>query len=182
MSSSTRRQTLFVIVFLIVVFAFVMTYRMAVVHGQSMEPTYQNGQVVLVRRYNWLCPPLHHNDVILIRKDRDVLIKRVYRLPGEEVDDPQVRRLTFLHNLDDYYEQQRVQTPMGTDVRLIVPDGFVVVLGDNRRVSEDSRLFGPLPERNVLGIVMGAPPPPANIGATADRRNTTLRMAANRAR
>ncbi len=176
MSPSTRRQTLFVAVFLVVVFAFVMTYRMAVVHGESMEPTYQNGQVVLVRRAGLLGLPLHHNDVILIRKDRDVLIKRVYRLPGEEIDDPEIRRLTFFNNVADYYEQKKVQTPEGEVTRLIVPEGFVVVLGDNRRVSEDSRLFGPLPLRNVLGTVVGAPPPPAGLNMT-DARPGSLRRA-----
>jgi signal peptidase I len=161
MSRANRRQTLFVLVFLIVVLGFVTTFRMGVVRGDSMYPTYLNGQVVLVRRRNWLSGPLHHNDVVLVRKDRDVLIKRVWRLPGEEVDDPGVRRPTFLNNLQDYYEQERVQTPDGTEeTRLFVPQGFLVILGDNRRVSEDSRIFGPVPERDVLGVVVASPPPP----------------------
>lgn len=163
MSRANRRQTLFVLVFLIVVLGFVTTFRMGLVRGDSMYPTYLNGQVVLVRRRNWFSGPLHHNDVVLVRKDRDVLIKRVWRLPGEEVDAPNVRRPTFLNDLQDYYEQQRVQMPDGREeTRLFVPQGFLVILGDNRRVSEDSRIFGPVPERDVLGVVVASPPPPAS--------------------
>jgi signal peptidase I len=178
MSSATRRQTALIAIFLVLVFIFVSMYHIAIVSGQSMEPTYQNGQVVLVRRRNWLSPPLHHNDVILIRRDRDVLIKRVYRLPGEEIDDPGIQRLAFINNVADYYEQQKVQTPEGSMTRLTVPAGFVAVLGDNRRNSEDSRMFGPLPERNVLGVVVNAPPPPDGEGQAAALRGPALAAAA----
>ncbi|HZO89850.1 MAG TPA: signal peptidase I [Chthonomonadaceae bacterium] len=160
MSPDTRRQAIFVAVFLIVVVMFVLTFRLGVVHGQSMAPTYQDGQVVLVRRRNLWSGPLHHDDVVLVRKDRDVLIKRIYLLPGEELTNPAIVRATFVNNVADYYEQQITDTPRGPITRLFVPEGFIVVLGDNRRVSDDSRQFGPVPIRNVLGVVVGSPPPP----------------------
>lgn len=162
MSRAARRQLLFIVVFLVVVVLFVTTFRMGLVRGDSMEPTYHNGQVVLVRRRNWFSPPLHHNDVVLLRKDRDVIIKRVFRLPGEEIDSsyPNVLLPTLRRELIDYYEQKVVQTPRGPVMHLYVPDHFLVVIGDNLRISEDSRVFGPVPEHDVLGTVVGAPPPP----------------------
>src|SRR5262249_51459517 len=135
---------------------------MGVVRGDSMESTYQNGQVVLVRRRNLFSPPLRHNDVVLLRKDRDVIIKRVYRLPGEEIDEtfPNVLAYTRLNGMEDYYEQKVEQTPQRPKTHYYVPDGSLVILGDNLRVSEDSRIFGPVPERDVLGVVVNAPGPP----------------------
>ncbi len=162
MNSGTRRQTMFVVVFLCIVLLFVTSFRMGIVRGDSMEPTYQNGQVVLVKRFNRFSAPLHHNDVILIKKDRDVIIKRVYRLPGEEVTDafPNLLAFTNYNRLADYYEQQIVKTKEGSVTHLRVPDGYIAILGDNLKVSEDSRIFGPVPIRDILGTVVRAPGPP----------------------
>ncbi len=159
MSHTGRRQTLFVVVFLVVVVLFVTNFRMGVVSGASMYPTYQDGQVVLVRRRTWFSSPLKRNDVVLLRQGRDVIIKRIYRLPGEEVDHfyPDVKQKAFASGLADYYEQQVVP---GQEPRLFVPKGYLVVLGDNLPVSGDSRVFGPVPVRNVLGTVVNSPGPP----------------------
>ena len=138
MKPSSRRQTLFVIVFLIVVILFVSTYRMGLVRGDSMYPTYVNGQVVLVRRLGMLTPPLKRGDVVVVRKDNDYIIKRIYRLPGEEITDPTVHRLTFQNEMSDYYEQPLAKGGVpSSHERLFVPEGYLVILGENPRVSED---------------------------------------------
>lgn len=163
MKPSSRRQTLFVVVFLIVVILFVSTFRMGLVRGDSMYPTYVNGQVVLVRRLGWLTPPLKRGDVVVVRKDNDYIIKRIYRLPGEEVTDPIILQMTFQNEMSDYYEQPFLKNGLPSSrERLFVPDGSLVILGDNPRVSEDSRMFGPIPIRDVMGVVVASPPPPNN--------------------
>lgn len=164
MSRSVRRQVAYVIVFLIVVLLFMTMFRMGVVRGSSMDPTYENGQVVLVQRRNWFSRPLRRNDVVLIRHDRDVLIKRIYRLEGEEMTNTSLYTAenVYYSGLEDYFEQS---SPAKTKSRrsysrLFVPKGYLVVLGDNIRNSEDSRVFGPLPASDVLGVVVNSPPPP----------------------
>ena len=160
---------MFIGVFLIVVLMFVTTYCMGVVRGASMEPTYQDGQVVLVRRHNMLHPALHRNDVVLLQRDRgEVIIKRIYRLPGEEVipGHPYLIHSLEPRGLKDYYEQVTVKTPAGLATRYFVPRGYIAVLGDNPDVSEDSRFFGPVPVADVIGTVVDAPAPPVN---TAER-------------
>jgi signal peptidase I len=167
MSRSVRRQVAFVSVFLVVVALFVTMFRMGVVRGSSMEPTYENGQVVLVQRRNRFSPPLKRSDVILVRHDRDVLIKRIYRLEDEEMTDtfPYTAAMIRHSGLDDYYEQQPAIAPVnGPPPRLFVPRGYVVVLGDNIRNSEDSRVFGPVPMRDILGVVVNSPRPPYETG------------------
>lgn len=160
MPSATRRQLVFIVVFLVVVLLFVTTFRMGVVHGSSMSPTYDNGQVVLVRRHTWLSPALHRNAVVLLRVGRDVIIKRIYRLPGEELGSSFFydEQKAFDSGLSDYYEQ--MTPPGGGRPRLVVPDGYLVVIGDNLNGSEDSRVFGPVAIRDVLGVVVNSPPPP----------------------
>ena len=153
-----RRQTVLIGVFLLLVVMFLVLFRMGVVRGESMTPTYQDGQVVLVSRRHGYSPPLRHNDVVLLRKDRDVIIKRVYRLEGEEIDDafPFLLSMTLALDLGDYYEH-KIEAG---HIRYFVPQGYIVVLGDNLRVSEDSRYFGPVPVRDVLGTAVAAPGAP----------------------
>ncbi|HLI47943.1 MAG TPA: signal peptidase I [Chthonomonas sp.] len=162
MSPSTRRQVVFVAVFLVIVLLFMLTFRLSIVDGDSMLPTYHSGQIVLVWRRGPFCPPLRRNEVVLVRQARDVIIKRIFRLPGEPLGHsfPDLQDLAFRNGLADYYEQHIVQTPHGPQVELTVPKGYIVVLGDNLAVSEDSRVFGPVPEKDVLGVVVNSPPPP----------------------
>ena len=123
----------------------------------------------MVLRRTWFSPALKTGDVVLVRHGRDVLIKRIYRLQGEEID---VRVTAFLHssdssNLSDYYEQSPSKN--SALPRLTVPQGYVVVLGDNGPQSEDSRQFGPVPIRDIIGKVVNAPPPPINNGMPTPR-------------
>ena len=72
--------------------------------------------------------------------------------------------------LDDYYEQQPALAPAGGPrPRLFVPKDYLVVLGDNIRNSEDSRVFGPVPIRDVLGVVVNSPRPPYETGSAPFR-------------
>ena len=116
-----------------------------------------------------LHPALHRNDVVLLQRDRgEVIIKRIYRLPGDEVipGHPYLIRSREPRGLNDYYEQETVKTPGGPSTRYFVPRGYIAVLGDNPDVSEDSRFYGPVPIADVLGTVVDAPGPPVN---TAER-------------
>lgn len=166
-----RRQTVFVFVFLIVVILFVSTLCMGVVRGASMDPTYHDGQVVLVRRRNLLNNTLNHNDVVLVQREHDVIIKRIYLLPGEELaaSTNYVLLMTRLHGLIDYYDQKTIKSNQEEKVHYYVPKGYVVILGDNQKVSEDSRAFGPVPIRDIIGKVVNSPGPPSQ-----DKENSTV--------
>lgn len=156
-----RRQTLFVLVFLVVVVAFTTTFCNGIVRGSSMERTYYDGETVLVRRRTYFPAPLKQGDVVLLHRERgEVIIKRIFRLPGEEVT-KEVNRLSNLETgefLADYYEQQTASTERGEKIRYFVPEGFIVVLGDNADVSVDSRVFGPVPIRDIIGTVVNPRP------------------------
>ncbi len=162
MRYGSRRQTLLIGIFLILVLVFMTTFRMGVVTGQSMSPTFSDGQVVLVRRIATFGRPLRRGDVVLVNNDHDVIIKRVFRTPGEEIDHsfPDVLRSTIRRDLTDYYEQKTVNTPTGPQKHFYVQDGYLVVIGDNTSNSEDSRVFGPVSMKDVLGVVVRSPPAP----------------------
>jgi signal peptidase I len=155
--SHARRNLFAVGVFVVVVILFTSTFRLAVVRGESMLPTYRDGQLVLVNKVRALNGPLNRGDVVLVEHGNDVLIKRVAFLPGDEIPP----RDTWMFRRVLEFFDVLPPTPNGPPFsRLKVPPGFLVVLGDNRRVSEDSRAFGPVKENEVIGRVVNAPSKP----------------------
>jgi signal peptidase I len=79
----------------------------------------------------------------------NVLIKRVIGLPGETVEGRDGH--VFVNNrlLLEPYLPPGLQTETFDPVK--IPPGRVWVMGDNRENSEDSHVFGPIPERSIVG-------------------------------
>jgi signal peptidase I len=146
------------------VFHLLCPWQIGVVSGASMEPSFRSHQIILVDRQYYRSHPVHHGDVIILRTDDAVLIKRVYALGGDsfwtlmnaddgvlfrDIIDP--ARLPRLKRLLPLLHSYRL-------TRLTVPPGMVYVVGDNTNASLDSRHFGPVPLASVLGRVRNAPP------------------------
>jgi signal peptidase I len=104
--------------------------------GPSMQPTYVDGDRVLVRRSN----NPSRGDVAVLRPNRPGsrpgwMIKRVVALAGDPMS-ADVARAAGMAPGDP------------------VPDGHVVLHGDNAAVSSDSRVWGPAATERVLGVVV----------------------------
>lgn len=155
MRRRARRQTIAVMVFVVVALFFAVSFRTAVVKGDSMLPTYHDGQIVLVNRLYRLVSPLRPGDVVLVRKGHEVLIKRVGYVAGDTIDG---RSAWSFYRVSEYFDA--VPASGASPPLLRVPPGYVVVLGDNKSISDDSRSFGPVAVRDVLGRVVNAPPKP----------------------
>jgi len=119
------RQAVALFVFLIIAFLYHSFFTLSVVRGKSMEPTFHDGQVILVGKGGLLFGPLKHGDVVVFTRNGQLLVKRVVALPYETAPD-------------------------GTRV----PANHIYVVGDNLEVSEDSRAFGPIPLSSVIGKVL----------------------------
>jgi signal peptidase I len=126
--------------------------RLVRMQGHSMEPTFHPGQWLLVRRLNWPSPALKDGEVIVFRKDGEVLMKRIAALAGEfPPEDSQGdlwrARITADRRLS------RLAGPLAVREDP-VPPGQLYVLGDNPPLSEDSRDFGPIPQSAVIWRVL----------------------------
>jgi signal peptidase I len=129
----------------------------------SMENTLLVGDRVIV---NELVPglvPLRRGDVVVFEdpggwlgqtRGAD-LIKRVIGLPGDRVSccDALGRLEVNGRAIDEPYVElpPGVDRVSGVDFDVIVPDGAVWVMGDNRWNSADSRAHGAVPIRDVVG-------------------------------
>jgi signal peptidase I len=91
-------------------------------------------------------------------------VKRIIGLPGDTVTvlgDGQVRINGKKLDESGYIENDRLGGESGT---WKVPDGDIFVMGDNRRQSCDSRVWGPLPKSELIGKVFAIYWPPRRIG------------------
>lgn len=114
-----------------------------VVEGDSMAPTLQPGQRVLVR------PPwrLRRGDVVVVRLGEVTSLKRVVGLPGERVALSGGRLVVDGEVVAEPYVARR-----SSDAAWTVPVDHVVVLGDHRGRSTDSRLHGPVARSRVRAV------------------------------
>lgn len=127
------------------------------IDGTSMEPNLHNTELILVDKWTYLFHPPQRGDVIVFKAPPDPAedyVKRVIGLPGDTVT---VKGTTVivdgvtLH--ENYVAPQDQGVPPGarTITNMVVPPNEYFVLGDNRAVSADSRIWGFLPRQNIIG-------------------------------
>ncbi len=134
------------------------------VFGQSMEPNLHTDQRIVVEKLSYRFHLPRRGDVVVLKLPRDVselLIKRVIALPGETVE---IRDGSVWIDGQPLDEPYLTQPTAGQMAPLVVPEGHVFVLGDNRGYSNDSRAFGPVPLENIVGHAWLSYWPPNAIG------------------
>ena len=135
-------------------------FRLGIVCGASMEPTYHNGQAILVDRRYYYQHPVARGDVLLLRQDGRTLIKRVFALAGDSFhvlvcpDETGVNRYILdEQDIPRLRRAFRFATAGQRISRIRIPADSIYVLGDNTSASIDSRDFGTVPLTDVIGRV-----------------------------
>ena len=133
------------------------------VRGASMKPNFHDGEYILTDKISYRFGEPKRGDVIIFTSptDSDVdFIKRIIGLPGEKVkiSDGQVTIKNSEHK-DGFVLQEPYETlgptaggkeaPQNTEISIGENEYFV--LGDNRLESFDSRSWGNLPKKNIIG-------------------------------
>ena len=133
-----------------------------IVSGASMEPTFDNYHYLIIDRVSYSFGEPSRGDVIVFDLPQNTsraLIKRIIGLPGETVI---LEHSTITIVNDEYPEGFMLDEPyldpehVGgvSDLRATLSADQYFVLGDNREVSADSRLWGPLPREDIVGRVL----------------------------
>jgi signal peptidase I len=137
----------------------------------SMVDTLEIGDRVLVNRVVYHLKELEHGDVVVFRwpNNRDVVfIKRVVGLPGDRLqakdgklyvngvaqEEPYVHKtngVTDPTNPSGTIAGTTMSQPWGLSDEYTVPQGHYFMMGDNRTNSDDSRVWGPVPEDDLIG-------------------------------
>jgi len=131
------------------------------VKGMSMTPNFEDNEYLLVNEMVVRLGKIHRGDVIVFhypKNPSNFFIKRVIGLPGEEV----VIRDGWIKIISSKYPQGRIlnessylgsRTYTGGELDIKLDKDEYFVLGDNRGASFDSRQWGPLDRRYVVGRV-----------------------------
>lgn len=125
----------------------------------SMIPTLNIGDRVIVDKLSYRFHSVHEGDIIVFKtppSDRGNpaikdLVKRVVGLPGETVSSANGKLYINGKPLSEPYLPKGSVT-IGVPKQTI-PPGYLWVMGDNRGDSEDSRFFGPISEKLIVGRV-----------------------------
>ena len=159
------------LVILILLFTFV--GRIIGVSGDSMYPTLHDRDMLILQSIGYTP---RQGDVVVLTKEFDVadgpIVKRVIATGGQHVVIDYASNTVTVDGvaLDEPYINEPMRQPMGetlTDV--VVPEGSIFVMGDNRNNSSDSRdvTLGTVDERYVLGRALWVIMPFQNFGPIA---------------
>ncbi len=133
-------------------------FRVVVVSGPSMKSTLINGDYIILLS-NILYGEPKHGDIIVASKasfkNGEPIIKRVIATEGQEVDIDFNAGIVYVDNkaLVEDYTLTPTNMSEGISFPLIVDEGCVFVMGDNRNNSKDSRdpEIGQIDCREILG-------------------------------
>nr|WP_306569878.1 signal peptidase I [Enterococcus casseliflavus] len=134
-----------------------------IVKGDSMDPTLHDGERVIALKNT----EIERFDIITFEAPDEAgknYIKRVIGLPGDQVS---YQNDTLYINgqaydepyLDEFKAAVPDGFPLTSDFDMglfgveVIPEGQILVLGDNRRISKDSRQLGLIDEATILGDV-----------------------------
>ena len=149
-----------VIVFAVAIFLFVylLILQPHKIKGDSMVPSFLNGDFLLTDKVTYRFNEPKRGDVIVFKAppdDRDEFIKRIVGLPGEEI--VILDGIIYVNGkaLGENYIPTGTKTNAGSFAsngkRLIVPENSYFVLGDNRPHSFDSRAVGFIAKDKITG-------------------------------
>jgi signal peptidase I len=156
----TKMQSFWELVrFALIALAIVIPIRLLVaepfiVSGNSMVPTFENGDYLIIDKISYKLSNPKRDDVVVFRYPGDTtkfFIKRIIGLPNETVDikgnDVTITKGDKISILK--IDQPFVKNPANNDTHFELKSDEYFVMGDNRSASSDSRYWGAV-KRNLL--------------------------------
>ena len=153
------KDILLAVVIALVVIQFI---KPTVVKQSSMEPNFHENDYLLVSKQSYkLFGEAQRGDVVVVHSDlvqesgkEKMLIKRIVAMPGETLD---IREGKVYINGELLEEDYTKDGYTAGDIKsMVIPDGQVFCMGDNREVSIDSRdpSVGCISEEDIVGKVV----------------------------
>ncbi|MEA4815359.1 MAG: signal peptidase I [Lachnospiraceae bacterium] len=124
------------------------------VRGLSMEKTLKDSDRLLMSRAMSYIGAYGRGDIVILNLDlngqnKDI-VKRIIAMEGDSI---RIKNGEVFLNGEKLYEPYALGETLG-DVDIVVPEGCVYFLGDNRPESTDSRTLGTIPKSKVSGKIL----------------------------
>jgi len=146
----------YALIFIVLLFTLIL--RVTSVEGYSMEPTLYNNDTLILSK---LFYTPKRGDIVVITKTsfrEEPIVKRIIAVGGQSVDIDFNRGIVYVDGVEQSEPYINAPTQREGDMSfpLVVPEGFVFVMGDNRNNSTDSRfsIIGLIDERMIMGRVL----------------------------
>ncbi|MFH1193710.1 MAG: signal peptidase I [bacterium] len=130
------------------------------VKGASMEPNFYDNEYLIIDELSFRLREPKRGEIVVFKYPNDpsqYFIKRVIGLPGEtvEIKDGRVRVYQNEGSVGYYLNEGQYLSGVETvsDKKFQIGANEYFVLGDNRPASLDSRIFGPVQDRLIVGRV-----------------------------
>lgn len=145
MKKFLKENLSFILIIIIVILIRCFVVTPVRVNGSSMSPTLEEKEVLLLYKLS----SLEREDIVVISKDIEgaSLIKRIIGLPNEKI---KCVNGTIFINDKKYDDKYGFGTTSDFDEITLKSDEYFV-MGDNRIVSKDSRMLGPIKENFIEG-------------------------------
>jgi len=128
-----------------------MPFRLVMVVGDSMHPTLKNGQIILVRKVD----ELKKGDIVVAKNpERNIVIKRIQYTPNSDyyyLLTENAEKYDLYDFIDkDLYNFLLSHAKYMRWLRCHVPEDHYYLVGDNHANSEDSRIYGAIPKKDIM--------------------------------
>ncbi|MGG4554949.1 signal peptidase I [Paenibacillus humicus] len=145
------------IAFIIMLLLNMFVFNLSMVKGESMQPTLEEQERLFVDKIVYYFSSPRSGDIVVLKDPstgpdkKHYLVKRVIAAPGETVE---IRDHVLYVNgqaLNEPYTDVQIEDRDFTEIRLGENEYFV--MGDNRRYgrSKDSRSFGSVQKKDIVG-------------------------------
>lgn len=141
----------YLIIIIVVVFIRTFIVTPVRVQGSSMFPTLHDGEILILKKYD---QSYSRFDIVVLKHNKDKLIKRIIGLPGEHVAYKNNTLYINGEKIEEEFLPEDLEFDDFDTILLgnkIVPENTYLVLGDNRNNSTDSRVIGFIEKDVILG-------------------------------